>query len=208
MNCFLSSKIRVLKAAYYWMKILRATMIQASLPGVMLITARVSDLNGVYWKLNRLWAFNWIYQFSGDQNCCVCLEACSRDFFPLNTRKYVIIFCLKKASGIAVICFCNHISYSGKMQPQISHDSLQIKTCRNNYKRRYVQECYVKTWSFSSQLSWAITGLEAQTNCPYLLLIAKAYAGGLCNGREKECAWHFDHLKGSYNKREPEPGNI
>lgn len=53
----------------------------------------------------------------------------------------------------------------------------------------------MKTWSFSSQLSWVITRREAQTNCPYLLLIAKAHAGSHCNRREKECARYFDHLK-------------
>lgn len=71
-----------LEAVCYWMKILKATMIQASLPGVLRVSVKLRVLNGIYWKLTRLWAFNWIYPFSGDQNCCVWLEAFSREFPP------------------------------------------------------------------------------------------------------------------------------
>lgn len=36
------------EAVYSWMKILRTTVVQASLPGVMLRAVRLSVLNGIY----------------------------------------------------------------------------------------------------------------------------------------------------------------
>lgn len=80
-NFFLSSMMRVLKLYVTGWK----SENNSDTSFIIWCHAYSSEAFGFkwyYWKLTRLWAFNWIYQFSGDQNCCVCLEACSRDFSP------------------------------------------------------------------------------------------------------------------------------